>query len=135
MQSMCFGVTNCAWPPSIILSRHHSRQPGFKQNQVGDFPPKNNKQQLSQVRSLCFPPIPSLQMNEFWVSPHCPASPPPFPQGVEQQKSPTLIQFEKPLNVTVSLCNPWQVGYGDWNSKNSLQVESIYKIHPRTLSC
>lgn len=63
------------WASSIILSTLHSGQPRFKQNQVGDFPPQNDKQQPSQVRDSLLP-APSLQVNRFRVSPCCPSGPP-----------------------------------------------------------
>ena len=49
------GVRNRAWPPSIILSRHHLGQPCFKRNQVEGFPPENNEQQQSRVREPLLP--------------------------------------------------------------------------------
>lgn len=66
MQSVCFGVRNRAWPPSITLSRRRSGQPGFKQNQAGDFPPEGDKQQQRRVRESGLP-VPSLWVKEFRV--------------------------------------------------------------------
>ncbi|MXQ87021.1 hypothetical protein E5288_WYG007685 [Bos mutus] len=51
MQPLCCGVESRAWSPSIMLSQHHPGQLCFKQNQVEDFLPKNNKQQQSQMHA------------------------------------------------------------------------------------
>ena len=102
MQPLCCGVKNHAWSPSIMLSRHHPGKPCFKQNQVEDFLPKNNKQQQNQVRQTWLPPSLSYRGKNVWFPVSSPQHPPPAtsPEPGWQESS-TLIWFSKPLNITV----------------------------------
>lgn len=76
MQPLCCGVESRAWSPSIMLSRHHPGQPCFKQNQVEDFLPKNNKQQQSRVRQSLLPPSLPDRGTNVWFPRVIPPAPP-----------------------------------------------------------